>query len=51
MVKKGAWLVVGEIKGGHASPFTQILAGMQAVEKRDGVWPYGEGFGIFGDVT
>ena len=33
-----AWLVVGKIK---ASSFTQTLAGMQAVEKRDNIWPYG----------
>lgn len=47
VVKGGAWLLVGEIKGGNASPFTQILAAMQAVKTRDGIWPYGEGFGNF----
>ena len=45
VVKGGAWLLVGEIKGNHVSPFPQVLVGMQAVEKRDGVWPYGECFG------
>jgi hypothetical protein len=38
VVKGGAWLVVGEIKGGHASPFTQILPGMQGVAIWWGFW-------------
>ena len=42
-------LLVGEIKSGQVSPFTQILAGMQAMEKKYGTWPYGKVLGIFGD--
>ena len=40
VVEGGAWLVVGEIKGGSASPFTQILAVMQAIQRRShlGIW-------------
>ena len=41
VVKGGVWLVVGEVKRGTTSPFTQVLAAMQAVQERDGVWPCG----------
>ena len=43
----GVWLGIGKIKRGNTSSFIQAVAGMQAVAKRDGVWPYGEGFDIF----
>jgi hypothetical protein len=49
VVKDQICRVVGEIKSGQASPFTQILAGMQAMETKCGTWPYGERFGIVGE--
>ena len=51
MVKDRVCRVVGEIDSGQVSPLTQILAGMQAMETKYGTWPYGEGFGTFGDAT
>lgn len=44
VVKGGVWGLVGEVKGGHESPFVQIVSAMQAIKKRDGDWPCGKSF-------
>ena len=45
-------MVVGEIKGDHTTPITQILAAMQAAAECHENWPCGEVFFVvFGDAT